>query len=653
MCCSRLVFFTCLILILHLFAPTLAQLVPYACSDKGNYTSNSTYRANLNTVLASMSSNTNISYGFYNFSVGENSGKVNAIALCRGDIGTDECRSCVNASSQDLLQYCPNQKEAIVWYTKCMVRYSNRSIFGVLEANPLYSFYNTLNASDVDAFTQVLGPLLERLKNLAAAGNSTRKFAVGSETAQDFQTIHALLMCTPDLDELDCKSCLEQTRQRVFSTCCYGKQGGRYISPSCDLRYETYTFYDPIAEAPPPSLLPPSSPTSEGNQGNPSRTTIVIVVSAIGSLLLIIIGIFIFYSRVIRKTGEKVKTTHDMSTVESLRFDFGTITVATDNFSDENKLGGGGFGAVYKGMLQNGQEIAVKRLSMDSGQGRDSEFGNEVLLVARLQHRNLVRLLGFCLEGNERLLIYEFVPNASLDRFIFDPTKRIQLDWERRYKIIEGIARGLVYLHEDSQLRIIHRDLKASNILLDEHMNPKISDFGTARLLDQTQGNTRRIIGTYGYMPPEYAMHGNFSTKSDIFSFGVLLLEIVSGQSNTSFPNEQNGEGLISYAWKIWREGTPLNLVDPTLRVNSTVPLMRCIHIGLLCVQENIADRPTAASVVLMLSSHSITLAVPARPPFLMYSTGDGLDKSSECSDQSRKISHVQASINNVSITEH
>ncbi|XP_042987042.1 putative receptor-like protein kinase At4g00960 isoform X1 [Carya illinoinensis] len=648
MCCSRLLFFSCLILILHLFAVTLAQ-DPYVCSDKGNYTSNSTYRVNLNTVLASMSSNTKISYGFYNSSVGENSDQVNAIALCRGDIGTDECRSCVNASSHDLLQYCPNQKEAIIWYTTCMVRYSNRYIFGVLEANPLYSFYNTRNASDVDGFTQVLRPLLERLNNLAAAGSSTRKFAVGSETAQDYQTIHALLMCTPDLDELDCKSCLEQTTAEVFS-CCYGKQGGRYISPSCDLRYEIYNFYDPIAEAPPPSLLPPSSPPTEGKEGNSSRTTIAIVVSAVGSLVLIIIGIFIFYSRVIRKTEEKVKTMHDMSTVESLRFDFGTITMATDNFSDENKLGGGGFGAVYKGMLQNEQEIAVKRLSMDSGQGRDTEFGNEVLLVARLQHRNLVRLLGFCSEGNERLLIYEFVPNASLDRFIFDPMKRIQLDWEMRYKIIEGIARGLVYLHEDSQLRIIHRDLKASNILLDERMNPKISDFGTARLLDQTQGNTRRIIGTYGYMPPEYAMQGNFSTKSDIFSFGVLLLEIVSGQSNSSFPNEQIGECLTSYAWKMWREGTPLNLVDLTMRVNSTVHLIRCIHIGLLCVQENIADRPTAASVVLMLSSQSITLAVPGRPPFLMYS-GNGLDKSSECSGKSRKR-HVQASINNVSITE-
>ncbi|XP_062088343.1 cysteine-rich receptor-like protein kinase 11 [Humulus lupulus] len=175
---------------------------------------------------------------------------------------------------------------------------------------------------------------------------------------------------------------------------------------------------------------------------------------------------------------------------ESLQYSFETIKLATDNFSEGNKIGEGGFGAGYKGRLSNGQDIAVKRLSMGSTQG-DLEFINEVMLVAKLQHRNLVRLFGFSLEGSEKLLIYEFVQNAN-------PRKRANLDWDRRYKIIGGMARGLLYLHEDSHLRIIHRDLKTSNILLDEEMNPKISDFGTAKLfvIDQTQGNTNRVVGT-------------------------------------------------------------------------------------------------------------------------------------------------------------
>ncbi|KAF5786445.1 putative protein kinase RLK-Pelle-DLSV family [Helianthus annuus] len=226
------------------------------------------------------------------------------------------------------------------------------------------------------------------------------------------------------------------------------------------------------------------------------------------------------------------------------------MKAATNDFSQENKLGAGGFGPVYRGRLEDGHEIAVKRLSKNSGQG-DLEFKNEVLLVAKLQHRNLVRLLGFSIKGNERLLIYEYMQNASLDNFLFDPTKRMFLDWEKRYNIINGVAKGLLYLHEDSRLKIIHRDLKASNVLLDEEMNAKIADFGMAKLFkpDETQGNTNRIVGTYGYMAPEYAMHGQFSVKSDVFSFGVLVLEMITGQKNQHFRNGENIEDLLSFAW--------------------------------------------------------------------------------------------------------
>ncbi|XP_059286033.1 cysteine-rich receptor-like protein kinase 10 [Lycium ferocissimum] len=303
-------------------------------------------------------------------------------------------------------------------------------------------------------------------------------------------------------------------------------------------------------------------------------------------------------------------------TAESLQYDFGTIEAATNCFSAQNKIGKGGFGDVYKGKFLTGQEVAVKRLSRRSSQGV-KEFTNEVVLVAKLQHRNLVRLLGFCLEGEEKILIYELVPNKSLDYFLFDTKKQSSFDWSIRDKIIRGIVRGLVYLHEDSRLRIIHRDLKASNILLDKDMNPKISDFGMARIfgVDQTEGSTNTIVGTYGYMSPEYALHGQFSVKSDVFSFGVLLLEIISGKRTRSFYHEGGLEDLLTHAWKLWKDGKAMELVDPTLDdSNSTSEVMRRIHIGLLCVQNDLDERPTTALVAHILSSDSATLPEPNRP---------------------------------------
>ncbi|CAN1319166.1 G-type lectin S-receptor-like serine/threonine-protein kinase At4g27290 [Linum perenne] len=283
----------------------------------------------------------------------------------------------------------------------------------------------------------------------------------------------------------------------------------------------------------------------------------------------------------------------------------------------ENKLGQGGFGPVYKGTLPGGEEIAVKRLSKISGQGLE-EFKNEISLIAKLQHRNLVRLLGYCVQGEEKMLIYEYMPNKSLDFFLFDSTKQASLDWGKRFAIIEGIARGLLYLHRDSRLRIIHRDLKASNILLDEEMNPKISDFGMARIFggNQNEANTNRVVGTYGYMSPEYAMEGLFSVKSDVYSFGVLVLEIVSGRRNTSFRSTDH-VNLISYAWDLWTEGRALELVDSSIRQSCKDEelVSRCVNVGLLCVQDHATDRPTMAAVVSMLSGE-MSLPRPNQPTF-------------------------------------
>ncbi|CAL5432050.1 unnamed protein product [Camellia sinensis] len=315
-------------------------------------------------------------------------------------------------------------------------------------------------------------------------------------------------------------------------------------------------------------------------------------------------------------------------------FSFGSISAATNSFSLENKLGEGGFGPVYKGRLTNGREIAVKRLSRTSGQGV-VEFKNELILIAKLQHVNLVRLLGCCIQGDEKMLIYEYMVNKSLDSFLFDPSQKEKLTWEKRFIIIEGIAQGLLYLHQYSRLKIIHRDLKASNILLDNNMNPKISDFGMARIFKQNvlEVTTARIVGTYGYMAPEYAMEGIFSVKSDVFSFGVLMFEIVSGRKNNSFYHADGPLNLVGYAWDLWNKNAALELVDPMLSSDSSIrqQLMRCIHVGLLCVEDRAVNRPTMSDVISMLIDDNITLPMPKKPAFV-----SGISVGEENSNKSK-----------------
>nr|CAD1823446.1 unnamed protein product [Ananas comosus var. bracteatus] len=410
----------------------------------------------------------------------------------------------------------------------------------------------------------------------------------------------------------------------------------------------------------PPVLPPAGSGQNKGSRGiNGSRKRIIIVATSVVAAALLLLFVIYLCRRKQRKQARNglIKNGGDereIISVESLLLDLATIKAATNNFSEENKLGEGGFGPVYKGILQDGQEIAVKRLSMSSAQGLD-ELKNEVVIVAKLQHKNLVRLIGCCIEEQERLLVYEYLPNTSLDKFLFVPARREQLDWGTRYKIIEGISRGLLYLHEDLRLKIIHRDLKASNILLDAFMIPKISDFGLAKLfdVDASEGNTSRIAGTYGYMAPEYVIYGHFSTKSDVFAFGVLILEIVTGQRIDRPQESLSSESLLSYVWKHWTKGTAHKVLDPSLMGQCRLEdVLRCIHIALLCVQEDPSDRPKMESVVLMLNSLSITLPALSTPAFVISTAKNTEEIETTASGGLQRKATRAVSMNTVTISE-
>ncbi|KAI4298616.1 hypothetical protein L6164_032152 [Bauhinia variegata] len=465
-------------------------------TERGNFTTTTTFKTNLNTLLANLTSSNQINYGFYNLSYGQNPDKVSVIGLCRGDLKLDVCSSCLNEARSFLPQNCSNNKEAIVFYDNCMLRYSNRSILGVMEDTPWYYHWGGNNVTDVNQYNADLDKLLGKLRSKAASGDSRLKFATGNVSGLNFQNIYALVQCTPDLSAQICQDCLGVAFSEI-PKCCDRRRAVIIGRPGCTVRYGNSIFYE---TAVPDVTTPPASTTITQGKSNRLRLIIVIVVLVVSFITLVI---FVSIYLKVRKSKKYIKTEVDgeIISVEQLQFNYDTIKDATNDFSDENKVGQGGYGPVYKGRLSDGREIAVKRLSMNSSQG-DAEFKNEVM----------------------------------------------------GYKINNPIG--------------------------------------------------------------------------------------------------QNEEYLLSFVWKNWRKGTALNIVEPNLIGGSTNEVIRCIHIGLLCVQDNVADRPTMASVVLMLNS-STTLAIPSEPAFFI-STGNlsALQSEEYHSGSAGKNEPLQASKDEASISD-
>uniref|UniRef100_A0ACD5U737 Uncharacterized protein n=2 Tax=Avena sativa TaxID=4498 RepID=A0ACD5U737_AVESA len=654
----------CLLLILLLFltrplATTAAAYSEYSCNGTtGNYTESDAFGANLARLTAALPVDASTSPSLYaSAAIGAAPDRVYGLALCRGDV-TDAgtCSGCIDDAFRQLGALCGADRDATFYHDLCTVRYSgddflsraddNSPVINAMDANAsTYPAWDSRNATSRSFFLSLVGTLFGEMAMYGAYNSSLRRFASAAMFINaDLPTVYGLAQCTPDLSQAQCWHCfqgLQEQTQQWYD----GREGGRILGVRCNFRYEGYQFYEGAADV---RIGFGASASPTGSDGSRHKKTLIIVlcVSITVFCSMLVGGLLLF--RRLRKGAVKMKLEHGHSrssskTEEALKlwkieesgseftlYDFPEMAAATDNFSEDNRLGKGGFGPVYKGMLPDGTEVAVKRLAAHSGQGL-VEFKNEIQLIAKLQHTNLVKLLGCCVQEEEKMLVYEYMPNRSLDFFIFDQERRPLLDWRKRRHIAEGIAQGLLYLHKHSRVRIIHRDMKASNILLDRELNPKISDFGMARIFgsNMTEANTNRVVGTYGYMAPEYASEGLFSVKSDVFSFGVLLLEIVSGKRNSG-QGQQYGDfvNLLGHAWQLWREGRASELVDPTLGdCDGVTSIIRCVKVALLCVQDNANDRPTMTDATAMLGNDGVPLPDPRRPPhFHLRVTSDDED---------------------------
>ncbi|GMJ02871.1 hypothetical protein like AT1G56130 [Hibiscus trionum] len=393
--------------------------------------------------------------------------------------------------------------------------------------------------------------------------------------------------------------------------------------------------YGPLISA--ISATPDFIPTVSNNAptSKDSQTGLIVGISVgAGVLCLLLVAAFFYFTR----RRPHMQDEEELLGIDArpYTFSYAELKAATEDFSPANKLGEGGFGPVYKGRLDDGRAIAVKQLSAVSRQGK-SQFVTEIATISAVQHRNLVKLHGCCIEAEQRLLVYEYLENKSLDQILFG--KKLNLNWSMRYDICLGVARGLAYLHEESRIRVVHRDVKSSNILLDSDLTPKISDFGLAKLYDDKQTHiSTRVAGTIGYLAPEYAMRGHLTEKTDVFAFGVVCLELVSGRPNSDSGLEENQMYLLEWAWHLHEKDLEVELADSSLSEFDEEEMKRVIGIALLCTQTSPMQRPAMSRVVAMLSGDTEVSRVASKPGYLTEWKFDD-DESSFVSNEATRAS--------------
>ncbi|CAK8561983.1 unnamed protein product [Lathyrus sativus] len=546
---------------------------------------------------------------------GAQNAAVYAYGECMRDLSQSDCNICIAQCKTQILSCLPFQKGTRggrLLFDGCYIRYDEYSFF-----NESVTDQDTTVCGSNETRNNVYeGNALELVRNLSVLAPKNDGFSVGFVERENV-TVYGLAQCWKFVTGSNCRRCLEDAVTRIGSSC-RKKEDGRALNSGCYLRFSPHKFYN-------------NSSTNDavaGNRGHRKMAIILAASSAVLALLLVAATMAFFIRKsVMRKRRERKQfgTLLDTVNKSKLNVPYEILEKATNYFNDENKLGQGGSGSVYKGVMPDGKTVAVKRLSFNSTQWVD-HFFNEVNLISGIDHKNLVKLLGCSITGPESLLVYEYVPNQSLYDYL--SVRRIcqPLSWEVRHKIILGIAEGLAYLHEESNVRIIHRDIKLSNILLEDDFTPKIADFGLARLFPEDNSHISTVVaGTLGYMAPEYVIRGKLTEKADVYSFGVLVIEIVSGKKNSSYV--LNSSSILQTVWSLYGSNKLSDIVDPILEGNFPADeACQMLRIGLLCAQATAELRPLMSVVVKMINNNHEILQ-PTQPPFI-YSSSSELSKS-------------------------
>ncbi|KAI3798749.1 hypothetical protein L1987_34028 [Smallanthus sonchifolius] len=525
---------------------------------------------------------------------------------CRNYLSVDQCVACFDAGVSKLAN-CISGNGGFISFDNCSIRYEDYADFyndpyvmedvnrtpNVLCGNQSSSQPTVFNQV-VDGFLSDIRDATPKTSNLYVA--STRQ--ITGENA----TVYVTAQCAGSINQAICQTCMNTAYDKLND--CLPNTEGRFFHMGCFARYSDTPFFN----------VNQTTDITNFIKRHSSNVTIIAAVVAGVVLILLFLLSWLLY----RSWKKSKMTEQDFEGAE--HYNYKDLQLATNNFSEENILGRGGFGEVFKAVLDDTNVVAVKKLLIHHD-GAKEEFENEIKLISNIHHRNLLRLLGWSIEGSYLLLVLEYMPNGSLDRFLWG-AKRGTLNWNQRYEIVFGIARGLAHLHDEFHIKIVHRDIKSSNILLSDDFKPKIADFGLARFQPEDQSHvSTKFAGTLGYTAPEYAVHGVLSEKVDTYSFGIVILEIISGKRSTEVKSHsQSTDYLLENTWKLYEKKMHVKVIDDTLSLNryEQEHVMKIIEIALLCTQSPASIRPTMSEVVLMLQEgQSLGKRQLTRPTFV------------------------------------